>query len=181
MPPYSQVQHYFRSKDEMLRFALDAISERVAERIGRQVASLTDASRSDPYTLVRAILVELLPLDEARRLEGYVGFTFLTGAVVHPGIADGFRKQYLQLPEFVAAQIRAGQQRGTAAAELDPEREAVILLALVDGLGAHVLADDHSQSAALAAFDGHLRRLFPLALKTASKGKSDIAPQDRAF
>src|SRR5256885_2732805 len=67
-----QVQHYFATKGEMLRFALDVVSERVADRIGRRVAALTDDGRDDPYTLVRTMLAELLPLDEERRLEAYV-------------------------------------------------------------------------------------------------------------
>jgi len=155
------VQHYFRTKDEMLGFALDAISERVAERIGRRVTALADAA--DPGARVRALLVELLPLDEDRRLEAYVGFAFLTRAVVQPGIADSLRRQYRLLQEFVAEQIRAGQRAGTTTADLDPDREAVTLLALVDGLAAHCLADVDAKAAALAAFDGHLRRLFPTA------------------
>ncbi|HXM56850.1 MAG TPA: TetR family transcriptional regulator C-terminal domain-containing protein [Candidatus Dormibacteraeota bacterium] len=154
-----QVQHYFRSKDEMLRFALDVISERAAERIGRRAGAA--AGSGDAGALVRAILVELLPLDETRRLEAYVGFAFLARAAVQPGIADGLREQYRQLHGFVAAQIRSAQGAGATPAELDADREAVALLALVDGLAAHVLADDRAQPAALAAFEGHLRRLFP--------------------
>jgi AcrR family transcriptional regulator len=156
-----QVQHYFRTKDEMLRFAVDAISERVAERIELRVAALTDDGRGSPRTVIRAILVELLPLDEARRLEASVGFAFLTRAAVQPGIATGLREQYRQLREFVAGHIRDGQRAGTTPAGVDPDQEAVALLALVDGLSAHVLADDQAQAAALAAFDGQLRRLFP--------------------
>lgn len=156
-----QVQHYFRTKDEMLGFALDAISERVAERIGRRVTALAGAA--EPGALVRAMLVELLPLDEDRRLEAYVGFAFLTRAVVRPDIAEGLRRQHRQLREFVAEQIRAARPAGATAADLDPGPEAVALLALVDGLSALVLADAGAQAAALAAFDGHLRRLFPAA------------------
>jgi AcrR family transcriptional regulator len=151
-----QVQHYFATKDQMLGFALDVVSERVAERIGQRVAALPDGG--DPHSLVRAILVELLPLDEGRRLEAYVGFAFLARAVAQPGIADGLRRQHRQLREFVAGQIAAG--RSVPGPDLDPDREAVALLALVDGLAAHVLADESAQPAALAAFDGHLRRLF---------------------
>ena len=156
-----QVQHYFRTKDEMLRFALDSVSERVAERIGLRIAALTNDGRGNPHALVRAVLVELLPLDEARRLEAYVGFAFLTRATVQPAIAAGLREQYRQLHEFLAGQIRDGQRAGRTPADFDADREAVALLALVDGLAAHVLVDKHAQPAALAAFDGHLRRLFP--------------------
>src|SRR2546430_8022810 len=124
-----QVQHYFATKDQMLGFALDVVSERVADRIGRQVAALPDGS--GPHSLVRAILVELLPLDEGRRLEAYVGFAFLARTAAQPGIADGLRRQYRQLREFVAGQIAAG--RSVPGPDLDPDREAVALLALVDG------------------------------------------------
>lgn len=152
------VQHYFATKDGMLRFALETIGERAAKRIAQRVAALPDGN--DPHALVRAVLVEMLPLDEPRHVEAYVGFAFLARAAVKPGIAERLREQHGQLRDFVASQIRAAQQAGHTAAELDPDHEAVVLLSLLEGLTAHTLAGHHGPDAALATFDRHLGQLF---------------------
>jgi AcrR family transcriptional regulator len=152
------VQHYFTTKDDMLRFALETIGERAAQRIGQRVAALPHGS--DPHALLRTVLVEMLPLDEPRHLEAHVGFAFLARAAVQQGIAERLREQHSQLRDFVAGQIRAAQQAGQAAAELDPDYEAVVLLSLMEGLTAHTLAGHHSPHTALATFDRHLGQLF---------------------
>ena len=152
------VQHYFTTKEDMLRFALETIGERVAQRIGQRVAALSD--RSDPHGLVRTVLLEMLPLDEPRRLEAHVGFAFMARAAVQPGIAEHLREQYGQLRDFVAGQVRVAQLTGQTAAELDPDHEAVVLLSLLEGLAAHTLAGHRGPDAALATFNRHLRQLF---------------------
>lgn len=57
------VQHYFTTKEDMLRFALETIGERVTQRIGHRVAALSDLS--DPHGRVRTVL-----LDPADRSDG---------------------------------------------------------------------------------------------------------------
>src|ERR1700716_1225619 len=59
------IQHYFDSKDEMLIFARETISDRVGQRITNRIAVLGETP--EPSALVRAVLVEMLPLDEPRR------------------------------------------------------------------------------------------------------------------
>lgn len=152
------VQHYFKTKDEMLLFALDAVSARVEDRIGRVLAGLPDPD--DPHQLVRALLLQMLPLDAERTIEAQVGFAFLARAAVRPEIAARLLEGVLQLEGFLADQIRRAQAVNRAAAHLDPEREATALFAFVDGLAAHTLAHRHSPEDALTIFDSHLRHLF---------------------
>ncbi|GAA2792768.1 TetR/AcrR family transcriptional regulator [Saccharopolyspora taberi] len=146
------VQHYFRTKDQMLSFALETIGERVAERIGARLAELPGDCA--PVRRVRAMLLELLPLDAARHLEAHVGFAFFTRAAVEPGLATRLREQYPEFVGFVAAEV--GRARG----DLDADREARALMALVDGLAAHVLVGYESPEGAAEVLEGRLAEVF---------------------
>ena len=54
----------------------------------------------------------------------------------------------------------SARERGEIPAELNPEREAMLLLALADGLVVRVLLDPGMAAAAVAALDYHLDRVF---------------------
>jgi TetR/AcrR family transcriptional repressor of bet genes len=147
-----RVQHYFTTKDEMLLFAFHAISDRVEQRIG--VAAGRVGEGSSTRDLVRVLLVEMLPLSEPARAEAPVLLAFLAKAVVEPALAGPLREGGGGLREFVAAQIRS------AGGELDPVREAVTLLALVDGLMTQMLIGHADADTAVATLDYHLDRIF---------------------
>jgi AcrR family transcriptional regulator len=150
------VQHYFRTKEEMMTFALDVVSENVQARL---VANDLGESPS-PSALVRALLVQLLPLDERRRAEGRVTLAFLAYAAVKPAVAAALRADTARLREFVAGRIRAAQAAGEAPAGIDATHAAIVLLALVEGLGLQVLGEHYSPETALNVFDDHLSTLF---------------------
>jgi hypothetical protein len=63
--------------------------------------------------------------------------------------------------DVVAAQLRAAQATGDTPADLDPDIEALSLLALSAGLGTSVLGGQSSPGQAQAVIDYHLHRLFP--------------------
>jgi hypothetical protein len=60
-----------------------------------------------------------------------------------------------------ASQVRSAQAAGDAPADLDPDVEAIGLLALASGLGTSILAGQSSPGQAEAVIDYHLDRLFP--------------------
>ncbi|WP_369134173.1 TetR/AcrR family transcriptional regulator [Modestobacter sp. I12A-02662] len=143
------VQHYFRTKDEMMTFAFEMVTDRIRTRSQSATAPET------PRELVRGLLLEILPLDEPRRLENHVVLAFLAYAAVKPSIATGSRKTAGGMRTFVADQLRAA---GTGGA--DAERAAAGLLALVDGLGLQLLLRRCSEEDAIATLDHHLASLF---------------------
>ena len=98
--------------------------------------------------------MHLLPLDEPRLLEGHLALAFLAYAAVKPDIAAGLRGQTTEMRAFIADQLRAS---GVSA---DPEVAATTLLALVEGLGLHLMGQNYSPEVALTAFDAHLDALF---------------------
>lgn len=144
------VQHYFRTKDEMMTFALGMVMDRIRER------SQAELAPAPPRELVRGLLLQVLPLDETRRLENHVVLAFLTYAAVKPSIASGVREAAAQMRSFLADQLRAaGPADG-----VDPERAAAGLLALVDGLGLQLLSRQYAEQDAIAALDAQLALLF---------------------
>ena len=63
--------------------------------------------------------------------------------------------------DVVAAQLRAAQAAGDTPARLDPDLEAVSLLAMSAGLGTSVLAGQSSPGQAQTVIDYRLHCLFP--------------------
>jgi hypothetical protein len=63
--------------------------------------------------------------------------------------------------DVVAAQLRAAQAAGDTPVNLDPDLEALSLIAMSAGLATSVLAGQSSIEQAQAVIDYHLDRLFP--------------------
>jgi hypothetical protein len=106
--------------------------------------------------VLRALLVELLPLSDPARAEAPVLAAFLARAVVEPALAGGLADGATALADFVAGHITAAHP----APDLDPQREARTLLALVDGLMLQLLTGQVSGHTALSLIDYHLDRIM---------------------
>ncbi|SDJ16135.1 DNA-binding transcriptional regulator YbjK [Actinokineospora alba] len=146
------VQHYFTTKDDMLLFAFHTVSERVEQRIRTAVADVG----SDARTLLRALLVDMLPVGAESRAEAPVWAAFLARAIVEPRLAKPLREGGRGMSTFIADHIRAGAPREN----IDPTFEALTLLALVDGLMSHLLIGQIDDTTALATLDHNLDRIF---------------------
>lgn len=143
------VQHYFRTKDEMMTFALGMVADRIRAR------SEVSAAPTTARELVRGVLLQILPLDDTRRLEGHVGLAFLAYAAVKPAIQAGLREGSSGMRGFIAQQLRAAGADG-----IDPELAAIGLMALVDGLGMQLLSRQYAEEDAVAALDAQLALVF---------------------
>ncbi|WP_422739260.1 TetR/AcrR family transcriptional regulator [Micromonospora sp. WMMD729] len=142
------VQHYFRTKDEMMAFALSVVRERSQLRVTEAVARL--GADPSPRLLLRTMIAALLPLDAHTRDDGRVALAFLAYTAVRPSAATGLHEGTAQLTAFVTSVLPAG--RG--------EVDARGLLALMEGLGVHLLGGQYTAEQALAALDAHLDLLF---------------------
>lgn len=152
------VQHYFRTKDEMMAFALAVVREHYQARATAAVARL--GGSPSIRTLLRATFAGLLPLDEAGRADARVALAFLAYSAVRPTTGAGVREDSAGMLAYVAEQIRTAQSAGQARADVDPDRTAVGLLALMEGLGIYLLGDHYDADTALAAIDAHLGLIF---------------------
>ena len=142
-----RVQHYFASKDDLLLFAFQQISDRVAARIAAVHAP-------DPRTFLRALLLELLPLTPGARAEASVLAAFLAQAVVEPRLASALRSGGPQMVAFVADLITQVRLDG------DAERDAMVLLAFVDGLMMQMLIGQVDANVAVSLVDHQLERVL---------------------
>ncbi|NMO56898.1 TetR family transcriptional regulator [Actinoplanes sp. TBRC 11911] len=141
------VQHYFRTKDEMMGFALSVVRERGQKRVGEAVARL--GPDPAPRLLLRTFLAAVLPLDDAGREDGRVALAFLAYTAVRPATEPSLRTDTAQLVEFVAGLLPRGRNENAAG-----------VLALMEGLGMYLLSGQYTQQQALAALDAHLDLLF---------------------
>ena len=142
-----RVQHYFATKDEMLMFAFELISERVATRFS--------AVRADgPAQHLRAVLLELLPLSDAARAEAPVLAAFLAQAVVEPRLAESLRRGSGEMVAWLGGMISAARPGS------DGEQDAAALLAFVGGLMLQVLIGQISPEAAVDLVDHQLGRVL---------------------
>ena len=129
------VQHYFRTKDEMLVFAFRRVVERATAR-----AIAVDQSRGVRRALVH-IIAQLLPLDDERRAETTVHLAFATRAAVDPKLAE-VQAETLETVRAELAELLLAVQResGRRTDRRRARRDAVRLLALVDGLALHAVS-----------------------------------------
>ncbi|MET8119481.1 TetR family transcriptional regulator C-terminal domain-containing protein [Micromonospora sp. NPDC005291] len=142
------VQHYFRTKDEMMAFALAVVRERGQIRVTEALTRLGESP--SPRLLLRTMIAALLPLDERTRDDGRVALAFLAYTAVRPAAAPGLREDTRQLTEFIASVLPDGHGDAAAAG----------LLALMEGLGLYLLGGQYTAEQALGALDAQLDLLF---------------------
>lgn len=153
-----RVQHYFRTKDEMLRFAFERITERSAERVGTRLAR--EGPDPTPRTVLRGIAVEMLPTTENGLAELRIGTAFATRALVEPALGERLRAGYRELADLVTVLLARARERNELASGVDVDIEASTFFALIDGLGNHVVIGHLGAEAAVDAVDAYLGRIF---------------------
>ncbi|WP_240917806.1 TetR/AcrR family transcriptional regulator [Phycicoccus sp. HDW14] len=127
------MRHTATSQSDLVAFAMEAVAERVASRIGARVSGWSTAGPPDVGDLVE-LCGEVLPLDDERRAEAAVWLELVTLARTDPTLADvsdaahaGLRR----VADRVVSVLLPGADRRTLA------REALRLHALLDGLALH--------------------------------------------
>ncbi|MFJ5926982.1 TetR/AcrR family transcriptional regulator [Kitasatospora sp. NPDC092948] len=144
------VQRCFRTKDEMLEFALAHIGHQVTARAH---ARLRAAPAQSPASTVGHLAHEVALLQTRHRAQARTWLAFLAAAAVNPALAAGLRASYTDLETLLADLI--------AAADIpDPARQARTLLALTDGLTAHVLIGHRTPEEAEHLLHAHLSQLW---------------------
>ncbi|GAA2256135.1 TetR/AcrR family transcriptional regulator [Streptomyces amakusaensis] len=130
------VQRCFRTKEEMLVFTLGHIGERV---VGRVRAGLAGSPARSAGAALGHAATEVALLREEHRAEARVWLAFLAQAAVSETLAATLRADYAPLEEAFTRLVAEAAGGTDRAAPLDARREARTLLALADGLTAHVL------------------------------------------
>ncbi|MFH8381722.1 TetR/AcrR family transcriptional regulator [Kitasatospora sp. NPDC018058] len=152
-----QLQHYFGSRAELLAFAMDLAGEQSALRVGRALAGLGE--RPHPRRVLRAMLVELLPLHADARATSRMSAAYVLEALHDEQVRARARGALLRGRAMVEQVVRQAIADGLIAADRDPVVETDLLLALT-GFTTLLELDVVEPAAALTAVDRHLDRLF---------------------
>lgn len=157
------VQYYFGTKEELLLSAMQYLAARFGERaVARFKEASGPVSPARPRDVIAAILAEGLPADDERRTFTILYTAYFALSLTEPALAIApLVKNSAAVIDVVAAQLRAAKAAGETPAHVDPDLEAVSLLAMSAGLGTSVLAGQSSPGQAQAVIDYHLNRLFP--------------------
>jgi AcrR family transcriptional regulator len=157
------VQYYFGTKEELLLAAMQHLAVQFGERALARINRLKETENPvRPRDVIAAILTEALPADDERRTFTVLWTAYFALSLTEPALAIApLVRDSAAVLDVVAAQLRAAQAAGDTAADLDPDLEAISLLALSAGLGTSVLAGQSSAGQAQAVIDYHLDRLFP--------------------
>nr|WP_221382790.1 TetR family transcriptional regulator C-terminal domain-containing protein [Actinoplanes polyasparticus] len=140
------LRHYFATRGELLAFACEQVIDQVTERI--RAMPVPDGVRAG----VRAILLETMPVDERRRAESTIAFSFLALGLGDPALARVQRLHFTRMYELclsLAAHLTPAHA-GTTARRLH---------ALVDGVTVHVLAGHLTPDEMTACLDDYLDEL----------------------
>lgn len=134
------VQHYFRSKDEMLLHAFQEVSAAIRSRADERIRAGVEHQRPISHVLAEA-MAEFIPLDETRRTEFRVTRAFAGRALDAPALAEVDVATGRRLREDIARAVHNGKECGEVAADLDPWPVAVRLAAVTEGLALQVFRD----------------------------------------
>ncbi|QKW08460.1 TetR/AcrR family transcriptional regulator [Streptomyces sp. NA04227] len=165
------VQHYFKTKDEMLL----ATFTRVNGQFTARVAELANQGEADGRTIaemLRQALAELIPLDDVRRAEFPVRLAFADRAA-HSARLAAVQRQTL---EGIRSRVARAIDNGTACGEVpegtDAAQLALRIVAFTEGLALHTHIDPDGTPgpAVLGALDDQLGRVFTGSCRRARRG-----------
>ena len=121
--------HYFRTKDDILRSALERADNEIKLRLERIPED------AHPAAALRHVLQEALPLDDRRAFELTLDVNFWARALNQPSLRALQHRDHDVWREIVHDRVERAQRDGA----IDTERTAVdttdMLVAFVDGLG----------------------------------------------
>lgn len=155
------VQHYFRSKDDMLLFTYGYVLDSIDQRVARLVERAESAGTRIEHMALDA-LAEYMPLDERRRREWRVALAFTGRAAEDPRLGKTRAEALGRIRARLAQAITYGKECGEVPEGADAAKEAARISAYADGLTAHHFADPVGMPAdeALAALGDHLATVF---------------------
>lgn len=152
------VQHYFTNKDQMLQFALERLGTELEGRLVRKITTL--GPTPDPYDVIWIVMCERLPLTKRRQAQTQVMVAWLGRVALRHDLNEYLVTGTTRLRDYLADQLRAGQQRGRVRPDVDPPRAAEALLALNEGLAAQLVVGIHTPASSKQVLTDHLRLLF---------------------
>jgi AcrR family transcriptional regulator len=152
------LRHVFANKAELLEYSMALVHERTHERVAAHFAIM------DPRKFAEAVLGELMPLDEQRRIEMAVNMAVVAESPSHPALRRVALDAQQAVGDACAAVLMRLRNEKLIRPDADMAYETERLHALVDGLALHALTADRKDlrpKAILAVLRKHLAELEP--------------------
>ncbi|AZQ70703.1 MULTISPECIES: TetR/AcrR family transcriptional regulator [Streptomyces] len=153
------VQYYFETKEKLLLYGLEHLTERFGERVAARLRAAGDTP--GPRAVIEAILLAALPTDEAGRTFHLVYTSYAVLAVTDEALAA---QPFIRSPEAAEDQLtellRQAREADLTHPGADPRLDAIALLALSAGLGTSVLVGHRTPESAAAVLERQLDRIF---------------------
>jgi AcrR family transcriptional regulator len=152
------VRHVFGTKAELLEYSMALVHERTRERVAKHF------SIKDPRKCAEAVLAELMPLDDQRRMEMAVNMAVVAESPSHPALRRVALDAQLAIADACAAVLMRLHNEKLIRPDADLTYETERLHALVDGLALHALTADRKDlrpKVILAVLRKHLAELGP--------------------
>lgn len=150
------VQYYFGSKQGLLAATQERVGERSIERLMTWINETDGSARA----VLEAFVKSFIPVDEESRTAVLMYVALYTEGVVaslgEPGVNESRKNETHMMRDTILQQLK----RGPLASGVDPHAEAVLLTALLPGLGQYVLDGTMTPEAAASTIDHHFDRLF---------------------
>ena len=127
------VTHYFRNKQELILFALHQVTERLQVLMDRAVVNCSGCDR------LVAMLSSFLPFDQERQEILRVWVAFLGYAVGREDLMADHQQSAGELRQVIIQELVTLQKQKMIRPEINPEIEANVLLALVNGISLDTL------------------------------------------
>ena len=124
-----RISHYFADREELLVAALQAVHDSAKQRMLDLSTTTATTTTTDPKALLRAVLLEALPLDAPRLLEWKVWVGFWGLATTTPRLAKFNADRYSEWQEALRPLLKSLLGRRSV------ERELRTIIALIDGFG----------------------------------------------
>lgn len=121
--------HYFPTKDDILRSALERADDQIRQRLDR----IPDDTH--PITFLRKVLLEALPVDDIRAFELSLDVNFWARALNQPSLRELQHHDHDSWRSVVMERVEAARSDGLLTNEHTAEDLTDILVAFVDGLG----------------------------------------------
>ncbi|MFD4693745.1 TetR/AcrR family transcriptional regulator [Streptomyces sp. NPDC058463] len=153
------VQYYFETKEKLLLFGLQHLTQRFGERVATRIQDTVDSP--GPRATIEALLNAALPTDEESRTFHFVYTSYAMLAVNDPALAaQPFIKDPDAAEDAVTELLLRAQEADLLLPGVDPRLEAAGLLAMSAGLGTGILVGQRSAESAVAVLDHTLDRIF---------------------
>ncbi len=154
------VQHYFGTREHMVRFACRRLVDLAGEGLASLVRQAPQAARVSPREVIRLVGVQTLPATDAERAGAGVWQAFVTHALLDPGVAAVVREAWEGARRLVAGELERARAGGQLREGVEPVPSANGVLVLLDGLVPRLVLGDLAPREALQIVDDHLDRLF---------------------